>query len=64
MVGLNEYEINRILSQEARDAAYLNDSNMKRMAVAICKALAKTIAANNKKIDMDIKLLVRGYKGQ
>ena len=59
MIGLNELDINKLLSQEARDAAYLTDSNMKRMAVAICKAVAKTIAANNKKIDMDIRLLVK-----
>jgi hypothetical protein len=59
MIGLNEFDINRLLSEEAREAAYLTDTNTKRMAVAICKAVAKTIAANNKKIDMDIKLLVR-----
>lgn len=64
MVGLNEYEINRILNQEARDAANLSETNMNRMAVAICKARAKTIAANNKRIDMDIKLQERGYKVQ
>jgi hypothetical protein len=57
MVGLNEFEINRLLSEEAREAAYLTDSNTRRMAVAMCKAVAKTIAANNKKIDMDIKML-------
>jgi hypothetical protein len=59
MIGLNEFDINRILSEEAREAGYYTDINTKRMAVAICKAVAKAIAANNRKIDMDIKVLVR-----
>lgn len=62
MIGLNEFDLNRMLSEEARDAAYLTDSNMKRMSVAICKAVAKAIVANNKKIDMDMKYLVRASK--
>ena len=59
MIGLTEFDIHRLISEEARDARVLTDANMIRMTELICRAVAKTIHANNKKIDMDIKSLVR-----
>jgi len=62
MIGLTEYDIHRLISEEARDAGYVTDINMKRMTEVICMAVAKTIHANNKKIDNDIRSLVRAKR--
>ena len=59
MIGLTEFDIHRLISDEARDARILTDINMKRMTELICNAVAKAIHANNKKIDLDIKTLIR-----
>ena len=47
MIGLTEFDIHRLISEEARDARVLTDVNMKRMTELICRAVAKTIHANN-----------------
>ena len=59
MIGLTEFDIHRLISDEARDARILTDINMKRMTELICSAVAKAIHANNKKIDLDIKTIIR-----
>jgi hypothetical protein len=40
-------------------ATYVTDIDMKRMAEVICQVAAKPIHANSKKLDINIKSLIR-----